>query len=245
MKEQLVQKLIDMGNEIINSSKKPLSFSDSGQLIDDIENHSHLFLLGCIADKQIKADRAWEIPIKIAREIGGFDFDSFKRLSEDDFKEIFKINSLHRFNDKVASEFKKAIELISEKYNGKAKMIWDEPNISAATVVGRFLEFQGAGQKIASMAVNILYRDFKKEIKDLMWIDISPDIHVQKVFKRTGLVHNNASKEEIIWKARELHPEYPGVFDLPTFEIGVDYCKKSSPNCIACPISNLCEKLIN
>jgi endonuclease III len=244
MNRELIQKFIEMGNEKLKSQYQLPGKTGDMLLVEDIENLSHLFVLGCIGDKQIKADRAWEIPIKIGQEIGGFEFEKFNSLSKEDMKNIFVSKSLHRFNERVAGEYSDAIELISKRYDGLAKKIWDEENISSAVVVGRFLEFKGVGQKIASMAVNILVRHFKKDIKDMMWIDVSPDVHVHRVFQRTGLIYEGASKEEIIWKCRELYPEYPGVFDVPTFEIGFDICRKSSPKCSECPISDLCPKII-
>ena len=95
------------------------------------------------------------------------------------------------------------------------------------------------------MAVNILLRQFKVVINDKQWIDVSPDRHVIRVFKRTGIIRQEASKEEIIWKARELNPNYPGVFDLATFKIGKEFCKQTNPNCVDCPLTNECLKIIN
>ncbi|MEK7993292.1 MAG: hypothetical protein AAB403_05755 [Planctomycetota bacterium] len=64
------------------------------------------------------------------------------------------------------------------------------------------------------MATNILLRDFKVKIRDYSSIDISTDRQVKKFFVRRGLLRKDASNEELTYLARELHPEYPGVFDF-------------------------------
>ena len=79
----------------------------------------------------------------------------------------------------------------------------------------------------------------------MQWIDVSPDRHVIRVFKRSGVVRAEATKEEIIWKAKELNPSYPGVFDISTFNAGKDYCKPTNPNCKECILSTTCEKIID
>jgi len=35
-----------------------------------------------------------------------------------------------------------------------------------------------------------------------------------EVFQRLGFISRNASNEELIYSARELNPDYPGIFDL-------------------------------
>lgn len=238
--------MIEIGYQQLNGVKVEIPFTKNQEwdkLLNDIENHSHLFVLGCVADKQIKAQRAWSIPMEIGEVIGSFDFEDFAKLKLSDYIELFEINKYHRFNSIVGKQFYQAVGKIQSEYDGIANQIWKTAN-NSAQIFGRFLQFDGIGQKIASMAVNILVRHFKEPISDLQWIDVSPDRHVIRVFKRSGLIRPDASKEEIIWKAKELNPKYPGVFDISTFTVGKNYCKPTNPNCSDCILTNECEKLI-
>jgi endonuclease III len=146
---------------------------------------------------------------------------------------------LHRFVAKMANHFYSAVQRIQNSYAGNAAYIWsDKP--SSAEVVYRFLEFEGIGPKIGSMATNILARDFKIPFSDYYSIDISADVHVRRVFHRLGLCAENVTVEQVIYKARALYPDFPGMMDLPCWEIGRNWCKSRGPVCSACYMNDLC-----
>jgi len=86
------------------------------------------------------------------------------------------------------------------------------------------LEFKGIGIKIATMATNILARRFKIPIADYIYLDISPDVHVKRVFKRLGFIPKDAGNDELVSCARELSTKHPGAFDFPTWKIGKSWC---------------------
>ena len=237
--------LIKRGNELLSEKKVDIvRFTDnldSDKLMNDFENTPHAYVLSCVMDRQIKAERAWQIPFKVSQLLGTFEFDKLQKISLDQFKELFKENNLHRFNDTMASNFYEAIQLIHTKYNGDASKIW-EGNPKSATIVRRFLEFKGIGIKIATMATNILARDFKIQMQDKLCIDISPDVQVRRVFWRIGFINKDSSNDELIYYARELYPEYPGIFDLSAWEIGRNWCRPKNPRCDECYLNKNCQK---
>ena len=146
---------------------------------------------------------------------------------------------LHRFPDIMSQYFHQAIARIGAIYGGEADKIWLGKPCSAG-VVYRFLQFKGIGPKIATMAANILARDFKIPFEDYYSIDISPDVHIRRVFTRLELVPKLATVEELIYKARALSPEFPGLMDLPAWEIGRNWCKPKQPLCHECYVRSLC-----
>jgi endonuclease III len=139
----------------------------------------------------------------------------------------------------MAEIFAAGVARIASQYDGDAARIWKGSPPSAA-VVRRFLEFRGAGPKIATMAANLLVRHFKVPLSDLYSIDISADVHVRRTLTRLGIVRRDASLEEIIYRARELHPEYPGIFDLAAWHIGHDWCHQHTPECDQCYMARCC-----
>jgi endonuclease III len=191
-------------------------------------------------DRQIKAERAWLIPYRISEKLGGFSFAHLRALSLEDVRELLsRPEPLHRFPDKMSRNFHAAVQHISLAYAGDAARIWRD-NPASAEVVLRFLRFRGIGPKIATMAANILARDFKIPLADHYSIDISADVHVRRVFTRLGLVPADASLEEIIYTARALSPDFPGLLDFPAWEIGRGWCRPDKPKCPECYMHLIC-----
>ena len=94
-------------------------------------------------------------------------------------------------------------------------------------------EFYGAGIKVATMTANVLARDFRVPMSDMVCIDVSPDVHVVRVF-RLGLIKENDGSNALIYRARELNPKYPGIFDLSYWEIGRNWCRPNNQKCEEC-----------
>jgi hypothetical protein len=223
--QRFIDELIDAGKRQLNGPPGPFDFEtgdpDADRLINDLQGHPHMFVLAGVMDKQVKAGRAWIIPYIVGRVLGGFDFQTFRNADPKRISEIFNRLVLHRFNNVMAASFSSAVHDIDAKYRGDASRIWsDPPRPKSALVIRRFLEFRGVGVKIATMMTNILVRDFKIPMCEYSSIDISPDVQVRKFFVAHNLLREGASNEELIYRARELSPEYPGLFDFVAWERG-------------------------
>lgn len=245
MDENIISNLlIEHGEELFNAPKQPVRFTndhDIDELLNDLDSTSHAFVLACIMDRQIKAERAWAIPLRISEKIDGFSMEILTKLTQDEIKQLMtEPEPLHRFVNKMSECFFYAINHINTQYNNIASNIWSG-NISSAEVIYRFLQFKGIGPKIATMATNILARDFKIRFSDYTAIDISADVHIKRVFTRLGLCSNKPSAEQVIFKAKALHPEFPGIMDAPCWEIGRMWCKANNPDCNNCYMKNVCK----
>lgn len=236
-------KLVKKGEILFSAVKQFNQFTripEADVLLNDLENHPHAFVLACVMDRQVKAERAWVIPYRFSQQLGEFSMERLQRLS---LAEVLRIMSepkpLHRMVAIMSKAFYSCIHRISDEYAGDASHIWaGEP--SSAEVVYRFLEFDGVGPKIATMAANILARDFKIPFADYFSIDISADVHIRRVFARLNLTSIDASVDQVIYRARALHPEFPGLMDLPCWEIGRSWCKATKPACEDCYMYDLC-----
>ena len=62
----------------------PVKFTgieDADDLLNDLEGHPHAFVIACIMDRQIKAEKAWAIPKEIEKALGGFSLSRLNGLS--------------------------------------------------------------------------------------------------------------------------------------------------------------------
>ena len=235
--------LVTRGEEILSAPQELVDFSgdpEADELLNDLEGHPHAFVIACLLDRQVKAEVAWTAPLRMKERLGTFSFERLAGLSE---KEVVKMMSsptpLHRFPDKMARNVHRAVEHIQEEYAGNACRIWSG-RPSSALVVYRFLQFRGVGPKIATMAANILARDFKVQFSDYYSIDVSADVHVRRVFGRLGLAAPGASVEATIFRARSMNPEFPGLLDLPAWEVGRAWCRPKKPLCGNCFLKGVC-----
>ncbi|MBP7103492.1 MAG: hypothetical protein KBA86_09630 [Bacteroidales bacterium] len=215
---------------------------EANAILNDLELYPHAYVLACLMDRQIKSERAWIIPYEIYRELNTFKFEDLEKIPLENLTDIFNRKKLHRFNDTMAEIFYYAIKDIRNKYKGDASNIWNNKP-SSSSVVYRFLEFKGGGVKISTMAANILARQFRIPFSDYYSIDISPDVHIIRVMKRMGFVPQNANNDMVIYKARELYPEFPGIIDFSCWEIGRNWCKPKNPICSDCIVKDECERI--
>jgi endonuclease III len=236
-------RLVEHGQTLFRAPKQLIQFTRDPQadaLLNDLTDHPHAFVLACVMDRQVKAEKAWLIPYRISEKLSVFSMERLSALSRADVNRLMaEPEPLHRFVDTIAAHFHSAVQRIRNNYAGEAARIWTG-RPSSAEVVYRFLEFDGVGPKIGSMAANILAREFKIPFADYFSIDISADVPVRRVFARLGLCAADATVEQVIYKARALHPEFPGIMDLPCWEIGRNWCKPLTPKCGECYMQDWC-----
>lgn len=235
--------LVEKGDLLFKQPKEFVRFTNMrevDELLNDLSGHPHAFVLGCVMDRQIKAETAWSIPHRFRERLGTFSLPALRKLTQQEILRLMtEPDTLHRFPVEMSRNFYKAVALISEKYDGNAANIW-EGHPSSAELVYRFLEFRGIGQKIGTMAAKILARDFKIPLRDYYSIDISVDVQVRRVLERLGLIAQGDSIERIVYRARALHPEFPGLLDFPAWEIGRKWCRPNKPSCGPCYMKRAC-----
>ena len=241
--ESVNRRLVEKGRALLDTPRRGLvklaQDPEADSLLNDLTGHPHAYVLACLVDRNVRAEVAWMLPLRIKERTGSFDINDLARLDERDWLRVMTEPSpAHRFPTNMSRVVHRAITRIVDQYGGDASRIWSDSPSSAA-LVRRFLEFHGAGPKIATMAANILVREFRVKISDFRYIDISADVHVVRVMSRLGLVRQGAGTDEVVYAARELNPDFPGIIDPPIWFLGRDICKPK-PRCAYCYLSDLC-----
>lgn len=212
------------------------------------------FLIGSIFDYQIPFRKAWEAPFKLKQRLGHLDIAVIANMT---FEDLYVVihggghgKSLHRFNSILTRKVLAGCKKLVEKYGGTAANIWPD-GASASQVMARLEEFEGISQKIGNMMVRLLGTWFGVHLIEWNTIDIAVDRHVERVFRRTGLIGDGGrfTKRLVVEKARELSPDFPGKLDDPAFNIGEKWCNEPQPLCDivkegrTCPLSQVCLRV--
>jgi uncharacterized HhH-GPD family protein len=242
-REDVVAAILTFGQSLTTAPDEIPSYTPLPAANQLLLDDSFAFLLGVIFDQNIPAERAWRAPYDLKTRLGHLDP---RRIAHDlpaVHQAVGTPPKLHRYVEHLPDWTVAAAARVVSEYGGDAARIWnDEP--TARTLIQRLEAFAGIGQKKAAMAVEMLERDLGYTIKDMTGSDIAYDVHVRRVFLRTGLAHTD-DPDHMINVARELHPERPGEIDYPVWAIGRRWCHAGIPDCPACPLRAACPKQVN
>jgi uncharacterized HhH-GPD family protein len=200
------------------------------------------FLLAVIADYQIPGERAWSLPYLLRERLGHLDPVRMLAEPEQTIEAVARRPSLHRYINRVPEFILAACRIVLDRYGGDARRIW-AGTPAAAELQRRLREFPGISQKKAAMAVEILERDLGVPIRELHGSDIAYDVHVRRVFLRTGLAERD-DPDHMIGIARRLNRERPGALDFPAWTIGRTWCHPANPECSKCVLFGVCARRI-
>lgn len=206
---------IDRVVKLLKDAKQPQS--DFVHLMDTF-NNPYLVLIACILSLRTNDKTTYPATLRML-EIGRTPAD----FAKCDVKELEKAIYPVGFYGNKARQIVELSKEIVEKMDGKVPETIDE-----------LIKFNGVGRKTANLVVA---RGFNKPA-------ICVDVHVHRIFNRLGYVKTN-TPEETEFALREKLPKKYWI-DINTLIVthGQNVCKPQKPNCEACPIKELCAKII-
>ncbi len=200
------------------------------------------FLLAVVSDMGIRAERAWALPYLLRTRLGYLSPDGIAANPEAVRAAVQQAPKLHRFVKLVPDWLVQAAHIVLDLYGGDAGRLWSDTP-TAVELRRRLEAFPGIGQKKAAMAVEILARDLGQPLRELTGSDVAYDVHLRRVFLRTGLAEHD-DVDHMVAVARALYPDRPGALDLPAWDVGRRWCRPVDPDCRACPLNMACPRLI-
>jgi endonuclease-3 len=219
------------------------SFSGSPEADALIESSMNAFLLGVLFTQGITAERAWSGPSELKARLGTLDL-SYLAESPDLVREAFqKPPMLHRFKETLPRWVCSAARRLLSEYEGDARRIW-RPGSHVLEVTERLSAFDGIGRKKAVMTVEILTRHFGIELAGRECGQVAYDVHVRRVFLRSGLVSRD-TRGAVEAAAARACPHAPGTLDLPAWLIGRETCRPKLPLCDECRLVGVCPRLVD
>jgi endonuclease III len=161
-------------------------------------------------------------------------WDKIAEFSRTAWNNKYKQYSIHKFSKAHERVWRIGREIV-EKYYGDARNIWKGQR---ANVVLERLNEMKVGKQISPFICARLIEN--KIIKGPM--DVKADTHILKVIGRVyeGKIIEQKNAEKAISITRRIYPQNPSKIDLPLYDIGRNYCKKTNPKCKDCPVHNNC-----
>ncbi|MCE5203642.1 MAG: hypothetical protein LLG24_05490 [Actinomycetia bacterium] len=218
------------------------SFTPDPSADELIKSNPNAFLIGVLFTQGISAERAWSGPYELSQRLGGFDLERMA-VDEDAVARAFREPpALHRFVKTVPRWVSSAARRIVETYAGDASHIWPE-GAHVIDVTSRLLSFEGIGPKKAAMAAELLIRALGVPLSGIQSGTVAYDVHVRRVFLRSGLVDRD-TPDAVRRAAARICPAEPGSLDLATWRIGREYCRPQGPRCDECPLGTGCPRMM-
>jgi endonuclease III len=75
--DEIRRKLIQLAETRMRRRQDRISFTRDARadaLVLDLDRHPHAFVLGCVMDRHVKAEKAWRIPYELKLRFGAFTF---------------------------------------------------------------------------------------------------------------------------------------------------------------------------
>jgi endonuclease-3 len=201
------------------------------------------FLMAASTDRGARAESIWELPWQLCQKLGELNPEKLSYIMPVELERVLRqLPRKPRFPNQAAKTIISLAKHVSQEFQGDARRIWSGKPV--LQVLYTLQQIYGVGPGIAHMTIRILIDEeqYRPSPDDLRLIDIKPDVHVIRVFYRSGL-SSKREGQSCIEAARRLYPEFPGKLDWPAWEIGRRYCHESGPNCAKCPLGDICPKL--
>ena len=239
----VARELVRYGRELAQSGAAQVgaTFTDDSRADALIKRNPNAFLIGVLFTQGIPAERAWVGPFLLAQRLGGFDLAMLARDTAAVRAAFQQPPMLHRFKETLPRWISSAAQRLLDEYAGDASRIWADGS-HVIEVTQRLAAFDGIGRKKAAMAVEIVMRHFGAKLAGIECGSVAYDVHVRRVFLRSGLVADD-TPDAVVEAAALACPEAPGTLDLPTWLIGRETCRPKSPRCDACRIGDVCARM--
>lgn len=193
-------------------------------------------LVGMVFQRGMDWRRAFQVPLDI-REKVGLESQFIASMNHGQREALLReIPTQLRWGPKIGALTLGGAAALAVECGG-AENIWAA---SVWEVESRLQTIHGVGPGIAAMCCRILHDSFGEFVGQERHIDVKPDVHVRRVFERTGIARPPASESDTVRAARRLSPDYPAALDPPAWHVGRTWCRPRAPACGSCPVVDAC-----
>jgi uncharacterized HhH-GPD family protein len=139
-----------MGNTSIWLTGDP----HADRLLTDDDN---ALLIGMVLDQQVPMEKAFTGPLVIAQRMGGeLDVAAIAAMPEEEFVALCsRPPAIHRFPAAMARRVRQLCQVLTERYDGKARNVWGEAE-TGAEVKKALMSLPGFGEDKAAIFTAVL-----------------------------------------------------------------------------------------
>ena len=212
------------------------------------EMSANAFFIGVLLDRQIPFEQAWDGGRHMVRKHfqNGRFWEVVRQTRIDALRRIarsgFDGKAYFRFPGELAKNLKRAAEIITDRYDGDVRKLWNVDEEHVDVIYDRLKEFRGIGDALAKMGQFALVREYGvaggERSKRRMCV--KPDVHVNRVTNRLGLV-SSTTPATVARELAALDLDSPADFDLSVWRVGQNHCHKTEPDCEGCPLRTACD----
>ena len=208
-----------------------------------VTRNSFAFLLAVCLDRGVRSEIIWTFPWAMLSRLGHLDPRILMFMTEDELRKVIDTLSYKpRYTRDAPRTILDLCRIVVDEFDGKAQAIWERKG--ALEVRSTLMRIHGVGAGIAAMGLNLIERVLGHSFgeQEYRYIDVKPDVHLVRVFFRTGLC-DVANSSQVVEAARTHSPNFPGQLDAPGWIIGRTWCHEREPECVSCPLDILCPKV--
>lgn len=214
---------------------------------------ANAFVLGVMLDRSVDAHWAWNAAERIQDLLGDPSdvralWVRLVRMERRRLVGFLRYGNggrvFHRHYKTYARQLPLAAQHLLDNYDGDPRRMWNDTH-DVTAVRARIDAIPGIGMALSRMAVLMLARDYGVlgGRAALPHLDVKPDIHVVRVFRRCGFTPRGASRLDVVAVAQKLHPAFPAALDAPAFNLGRTWCRPTRPKCTDCPLYPVCPRI--
>ena len=192
------------------------------------------FLLACIIDYQMAAERVWKTARQFTEEQLGDPenlWEYITSFTEQEWQAKKKEFSLHWLLAAHMRVWHIGRDVPSQ-YEGDARRIWEGQPPGGVHERLQKLGKSGIGVNISNMLIGALI-----DTEQIVGTgDVKADTHVRRVSGRVfyGKEFKAEDSSKAVEEARKMYPHNPWQLDQPLYFLGGATCKKTGPDCASC-----------
>jgi endonuclease III len=230
----ILQKLMDHQKTIKNFYEIPFLQKNKNPNKKD----ANKFFLWGILNYQMQVKRVTENAKKLSETIFGNTNELWDKIAKDkltQWNNKYKQYSIHKFPKAHERVWRIGREIV-KNYHGDARDIWKGQR---ANVVLKRLTEMRVGKQLSRFICKCLIEN--KIIKGS--VDVKADSNILNVIGRVyeGKSIPQKHEDRVISITRRIYPQNPSKIDLSLYDIGKQYCKKTTPKCAECPMRTNCD----